>query len=323
MAALKNTVGAIPAFLRTGGAMMRRSVASAAPSDALPAFRVALVNGHSALGPEFVAGLGDGLAFGKDQMLELSIFGGKEDVKGSVVKSQTTAKSLEACVDKTEYVVAVQGKGDLQSEAKFFADLGKAVSATSYMASVFVVGPNSNTLAMVLAHNAKGLDRESVMSVTLADQVIAQRAIAKRASVNPEEVERVVVWGGSGPLAFADAAHAVAKGGWLGGNKWVEEIPEEVRKSKADVSVWGKAVLDTIRHFHVGDAKKPWVSLGIQSRSMYGINENLWFSLPTINGVGLSYQRVHGIPIDPFAAKKMQEVEAALIKERDAVKSFL
>ncbi|KAA8495529.1 malate dehydrogenase [Porphyridium purpureum] len=301
----------------------------------MPPITVTLV-GCAALGSSFTSKLASGSVLGKDQDIVIKVFGEpSKKLSGPLVKGFSVVDSVEDAVEGANFVVAVQGTPELGAEAKTFAALGKALARTHDLVNntnVFTVGPNANTMALVLSRSAPDMHSSRFYAVSMGEQMMAASELASAAKATTADVDRVIIWGGTGAAAFADISHARVKGKWAGSTlkskTWVEDVASKVEKvaptllkSKADVMA--DATATTLSSFVQGTGASQWLSLGVYSdHGAYGIETGIFFSQPTVNS-GWAPERVYGIPVTAYSASMMEKAQDILLKERDAVKAYV
>lgn len=300
-----------------------------------------------------------GEMLGKDQPVELQLIeteAGMKPLKGvmmeledgafPLLKKMTATSDLMKGFGDVSYALLVGAKprgpgmerSDLMSaNAAIFAEQGKALSASAAPnAKVLVVGNPANTNAFVAAANAPDMWHEQFIAMTRLDQSRAQGLVAEKIGSAVKDVDRVIIWGNHSATQYPDLSHARVGGKWakalINDETWIrKEFIPKVQKRGAEVigargassaASAASAAIDTIRDLHLGSGDA-WQSNGIYSDGSYGIQSDLWYSVPTVCEGDSHYNRVLQLPIDDFSASMMTATEKELIEERDAVRHLL
>lgn len=319
--------------------------------------KVAITGAAGAIGYALLMRIASGQMLGSNVPVELQLLeteAGMKPLRGVVMEIQDGAFPLVEKVTSTsdpntafgdaDYALLVgarpRGPGmeraDLMSaNAAIFAEQGRALSENAKKdVSVLVVGNPANTNALVAAANAPNLSSEQFMAMTRLDQNRAMAQVAIRAGVPVSSVERVVIWGNHSSTQYPDLSHALVEGrpalDVINDESWVKSkfIPRVQKRGAEIIEARGassatSAASAAIDHMYdlsngSGDA---WQSIAVPSDGSYGIDKDIWYSVPvTCSGNGV-YTRVTDLPQpDEFSAAMMDATRKELLEERDAVR---
>lgn len=336
----------------TRGMAMKRS-------NLLPPLKVAVTGAAGQIGYAMVMRIASGEMLGKDQLVELQLIeteAGMKPLQGVMMELEDGAYPLLSKVTATtdlhegfgdcSYAMLVgakpRGPGmerkDLLSEnARVFAEQGKALNESAGVnAKVLVIGNPANTNALVASANAPDMWPEQFIAMTRLDQSRAEALLAEKVGAPVKDIDRVIIWGNHSATQYPDLSHARVSGKWaksiLNDEKWIEKdfIPRVQKRGAEIIGARGassaasaaSAGIDTIRDLHLG-SNKQWLSNGIVSDGSYGIQQGLWYSVPTVCAGDSHYRRVLNLPIDEFSAERMNTTEKELLEERDGVRHLL
>lgn len=300
-----------------------------------------------------------GEMLGKDQLIELNLIeteAGMSPLRGVMMELEDGAFPLLSKVSATSDVN--EGFGDISyallvgatprgpnmerselmaANAKIFAEQGKALNDCAAVNSkILVVGNPANTNALVASENAPDMWPEQFIAMTRLDQSRAKALLAEKADVPVKDVDRVIIWGNHSSTQYPDLSHARIKGQWaksiITDEKWIhgDFIPRVQKRGAEIIGARGassaasaaSAAIDTIRDLHLGSSEQ-WLSNAVLSDGSYGIEQGIWYSVPTVCEGDSHYRRVKNLPIDEISAKMMTVTEKELIKERDSVRHLL
>jgi malate dehydrogenase len=197
----------------------------------------------------------------------------------------------------------------LQSNAKIFADQGRALSETARRnVQVLVVANPVNTNALILAEHAPDLDPDHVTALTRIDQNRAISQVATKTGARIGDVEQVIVWGNHSASMYPDLSHALVAGrpalNVIDDPVWVRSnfTPTVQTRAEMIIRVRGKssgfsAASATVDHLRdmFGRPSTSWRTMAVRSDGSYGIDEGVWFSVPCVCGDG-AYSRVLDFP---------------------------
>lgn len=230
-------------------------------------------------------------------------------------------------------------RADLMSaNAQIFAVQGRALNdSANRNVSVLVVGNPANTNALVAAANAPDLNPEQFMAMTRLDQNRAIGQIALKTNSSVSDIERIIIWGNHSSTQYPDLSHALVGGQpalkVIGDDEWVKNdfIPRVQKRGAEIIGARGassatsaaSAAIDTIHDLCVGSGDV-WQSIGIPSDGSYGIDKDIWYSVPCLCPGDGVYHRVLDVPSpDEFSAAMMDATRKELLEERDAVRHLL
>lgn len=336
----------------------RRALSTAAAASTPK--KVAVTGGAGAIGYALLMRIASGQMFGPDVPIELQLLeteAGMKPLRGVVMEIQDGAFPLVEKVTSTsdpndafgdaDYALLVgarpRGPGmeraDLMSaNAAIFATQGRAINDNAKKdVSVLVVGNPANTNALVAAANAPNLSPTQFMAMTRLDQNRAMAQVAIRAGVPVSSVERVVIWGNHSSTQYPDLSHALVDGrpalDAINDESWVKSkfIPRVQKRGAEIIDARGassatSAASAAIDHMYdlFNGSGNAWQSMAVPSDGSYGIDKDIWYSVPvTCSGDGV-YTRVTDLPQpDEFSAAMMDATRKELLEERDAVRHLL
>lgn len=339
-------------------AIAQRALSSIATSEH-DVKRVAVTGSAGAIGYALLMRIASGQMFGPDVPVHLSLL---ETTKGlkplagvvmelhdgafPLLRGITTSDKPDVGFGDADVALLVgatprgpgmERKDLMNANAQIFAEQGRALNdVASRDVRVLVVGNPANTNALVAAVNAPDLQPSQFMAMTRLDQNRAMAQVARKTNTPVMDVDRVIIWGNHSSTQYPDLSHAR-----VGGKPALEAIKDEnwvrsefiprVQKRGAEIidargaSSAASAASAAVDHMHdlfVGSADA-WQSLGVPSDGSYGIDKDIWYSVPCTCGDG-SFKRVLDLPApDEFSAKMMDVTRKELLEERDAVKHLL
>jgi len=230
-------------------------------------------------------------------------------------------------------------RGDLLlKNAAIFATQGKSLNdfAKGANTRVVVVGNPANTNALIAAHHAKTIPRENFIAMTRLDHNRGLAKIAEKAHVHVEDISRFIIWGNHSATQFPDLSHTLLNNELaldvIKDDAWVRNVfipgvqqrGAEIIKTRGASSAASAAssALDTAHDWHFGTNAK-WMSAAVHSNGEYGITSGLYYSYPVVFNDHREWGIVRDLPIDEFAAEKMEATHKELLQERDGVSKFL
>lgn len=344
--------------------MLRSTLSKAArtfrTSAEAPVKKVAVTGAAGAIGYAMLMRIASGQMLGPNVPIELQLLEteqGLTPLKGvameisdgafPLVRSVTQTADPEDGFSDADVAVLVgarpRGPGmerkDLMSaNAAIFAVQGKAINdAAKKDVRVLVVGNPANTNALVAAANAPDLSPAQFMAMTRLDQNRAMGQVAVKTGASVRHVERVVIWGNHSSTQYPDLSSALVQGkpalDVIADTQWVrEEFIPRVQKRGAEIikargassaTSAASAAIDHIHDLFVGSGDK-WQSLAVPSDGSYGMDKDIWYSVPCYCRGGGVYERVLDVPSpDEFSAVMMDATRKELLEERDAVKHLL
>jgi malate dehydrogenase len=229
----------------------------------------------------------------------------------------------------------MERKDLLEANAAIFSVQGKAINDNaSKDVKVLVVGNPANTNALIAYRNAPGLEPGQFTAMTRLDHNRAIAQLSGKTSSHNTEVDGLIIWGNHSATQYPDISHATVAGeaaSSLVDDAWIKEdfIPTVQQRGAAIIKARGlssaasaaNAAIEHMRDWALG-SNGNIVSMGIHSDGSYGVAEGLIYSFPVICSGG-KYVIVQDLEISPFSQKLMDQTEAELSEERDAVANLL
>ena len=229
----------------------------------------------------------------------------------------------------------MERKDLLEANAAIFSVQGKALNDhASRDVRVLVVGNPANTNSLIAQRNAPDLDPRHFTAMTRLDHNRAVTQLAQKTGKHVVDVKGLSIWGNHSATQYPDISHASINGtaaDSLVDQSWVEEtfIPIVQQRGAAIIKARGlssaasaaNAAIEHMRDWALGTDGEV-VSMAVYSDGSYGIAEGLIYSFPCTCAGG-DWKIVQGLAINDFSREKMNDTEAELIEERDAVKDLL
>jgi len=229
-------------------------------------------------------------------------------------------------------------RGDLLlKNAEIFATQGKALQkAKGSKTRVVVVGNPANTNALIASHHAKSIPKENFIAMTRLDHNRGLAKLAEKAKVHVDNISRFIIWGNHSATQFPDISHAIINkelasdvindDAWLRNTfiPGVQQRGAEIIKARGASSAASAAssCLDTAFDWYFG-TNAQWMSAAVHSKGEYGVTPGLFYSYPVVFNDKKQWDIVRNLPIDQFAAEKMEITHKELLGERDGVTKFL
>ena len=229
----------------------------------------------------------------------------------------------------------MERKDLLEANAAIFSVQGKAINDNaSKDVKVLVVGNPANTNALIAYRNAPGLEPGQFTAMTRLHHNRAIAQLSGKTSSHNTEVDGLIIWGNHSATQYPDISHAKVAGKAVRSlveDAWIKEdfIPTVQQRGAAIIKARGlssaasaaNAAIEHMRDWALG-SNGNIVSMGIHSDGSYGVAEGLIYSFPVICSGG-KYVIVQDLEISPFSQKLMDQTEAELSEERDAVANLL
>lgn len=347
-------------MLRTTLTAARRGFAAVASSDMQPVKKVAVTGAAGAIGYAMLMRIASGQMFGPNVPIELQLLEteqGLKPLRGVVMEVMDGAFPLIHGITQTSdphvgfgdadaaVLVGARPRGPgmerkdlMNANAAIFAEQGKAINAVAKKdVRVLVVGNPANTNALVAAANAPDLSPSQFMAMTRLDQNRAIGQVASKTGASVMDVEQIVIWGNHSSTQYPDLSNATVAGkpalDLINDTDWVrnEFIPRVQKRGAEIIDARGassatsaaSAAIDHMHDLFVGSGDA-WQSLGVPSDGSYGMDKDIWYSVPChCPGDGV-YERIVDIPPpDEYSAAMMDATRKELLEERDAVKHLL
>tara|TARA_B100001059_G_scaffold236024_1_gene284288 strand:+ start:2775 stop:3752 length:978 start_codon:yes stop_codon:yes gene_type:complete len=229
----------------------------------------------------------------------------------------------------------MERKDLLEANAAIFSVQGKAINDNANKdVKVLVVGNPANTNALIAYRNAPDLEPGQFTAMTRLDHNRAIAQLSAKTGSHSTEVDGLIIWGNHSATQYPDISHAAVAGeaaGSLVDDAWIKEdfIPTVQQRGAAIIKARGlssaasaaNAAIEHMRDWALGSDGNI-VSMGIHSDGSYGVAEGLIYSFPVICSGG-KYVIVQDLEINSFSQKLMDQTEAELSEERDAVANLL
>jgi malate dehydrogenase len=229
----------------------------------------------------------------------------------------------------------MERKDLLEANAAIFSVQGKAINDNANKdVKVLVVGNPANTNALIAYRNAPDLEPGQFTAMTRLDHNRAIAQLSAKTGSHSTEVDGLIIWGNHSATQYPDISHATVAGeaaSSLVDDAWIKEdfIPTVQQRGAAIIKARGlssaasaaNAAIEHMRDWALGSDGNI-VSMGIYSDGSYGVAEGLIYSFPVICSGG-KYVIVQDLEISPFSQKLMDQTEAELSEERDAVANLL
>lgn len=232
-------------------------------------------------------------------------------------------------------------RGDLLKEnGKIFIDQGKALSeVASPNCLTLVVGNPCNTNCLIAAHHAENLSNTQFFAMTQLDENRAKSQLAEKSGNHSTDVKRMAIWGNHSATQVPDFTNATIDGkpalDVIGDRDYLENtfIPKVQKRGAEIIDARGKssaasaahAAIEAMRNVIVPTPAGESFSTALYSKgNPYGIDENLFFSMPCISKGDGKVEIVPDFKIDdPFIAAKIKATENELQEERQSVSDLL
>jgi len=319
--------------------------------------RVAISGAAGQIGYSLLPMIAEGEMFGRHQRvvlqcLDLNLPTVKDNMRGIEMELQDgNFKLLDKVSFTTDDSVAFKGadyaillgafpqqdgkekRETMEKNSMIFRTIGHAIEChASKGCKVLVVGHPACTNALLCAHHAPALPKDSFTALTRLDQNRAAGQLAQRAGVPTGDVRNVAVWGGH--LRVPDVDRAEVGGRPVrevllgdGDRKWLAEqfVPDtqrrgacihKVRKASSAMSA-ARAIVDHIHDLHCGTRPGEFASMGVWSDgNEYGVHGGLIFSMPTCCPGRGRHQIAPGLRVSQQTRRKIAEAEAELLEDR-------
>lgn len=229
----------------------------------------------------------------------------------------------------------MERKDLLEANAAIFSVQGKAINDNANKdVKVLVVGNPANTNALIAYRNAPDLEPGQFTAMTRLDHNRAIAQLSAKNGTHSTEVNGLIIWGNHSATQYPDISHATVAGeaaSSLVDDAWIKEdfVPTVQQRGAAIIKARGlssaasaaNAAIEHMRDWALGSDGNI-VSMGIYSDGSYGVSKGLIYSFPVICSGG-KYVIVQDLEISPFSQKLMDQTEAELSEERDAVANLL
>lgn len=230
----------------------------------------------------------------------------------------------------------MERKDLLEANAKIFVEQGRALNDNADRnVKVLVVGNPANTNALIAMRNAPELKPEQFTAMTRLDHNRAISQLSREVDRPVSAIRRMTIWGNHSATQVPDLGSALVDGQHaadLVDSQWVSErfIPRVQKRGAEIIEARGassaasaaSAAIDHVRDWVFGTPADDWVSMAIPSRGHYGVSEGIIYSFPvTVSNGAISV--VEDIRVSDDVRRRMEETEAELLEEREAVAAML
>ncbi len=230
----------------------------------------------------------------------------------------------------------MERKDLLEANAKIFVEQGRALNDNADRnVKVLVVGNPANTNALIAMRNAPELKPEQFTAMTRLDHNRAISQLSREVDRPVSAIRRMTIWGNHSATQVPDLGSALVDGQHaadLVDSQWVSErfIPRVQKRGAEIIEARGassaasaaSAAIDHVRDWVFGTPADDWVSMAIPSRGHYGVSEGIIYSFPvTVSNGTISV--VEDIRVSDDVRRRMEETEAELLEEREAVAAML
>ncbi|MEM7196692.1 MAG: malate dehydrogenase [Pseudomonadota bacterium] len=228
-------------------------------------------------------------------------------------------------------------RGDLlKDNGAIFSVQGKALNDHADRdVRVLVVGNPANTNALIAAANAPDLKPGQITAMMRLDHNRAKAQLAEKIGCHHRDISNMTVWGNHSATQYPDISNARVDGQIVADQveqSWLEDhfIPTVQQRGAAIIKARGassaasaaSAAIDHVRDWVLGTADGDWVSMGIPSDGSYGIAPGIMFSYP-VTCSGGSFEIVQNLEISDFSRDRINNTEAELREEREAVEDLI
>jgi malate dehydrogenase len=221
----------------------------------------------------------------------------------------------------------------LEANGGIFKPQGEAINAgAAEDVRVLVVGNPANTNCLIAMSNAPDVPRERFAAMTRLDHNRAIAQLAKRLSVQVDEITKMTVWGNHSTTQYPDLVNARVGGrsAWeaVGDEAWIadEFIPTVAKRGAAIIEARGassaasaaNAAIDHVHDWMLGTPDGDWASMSVASDGSYQVDEGLVSSFPCTCSDG-EWSIVNGLEVPDFSRQRIDASVAELKEERAAV----
>jgi len=322
--------------------------------------RVAVTGANGAIGYALLFRIASGAMFGPHTPVHLNLLeipAAVKTLEGAVMELRDCAFPLlrnivitdnaEKAFEGVDYALLVGAqprvdgmeRGDLLlKNAEIFSAQGKALNRTAKGADtrVVVVGNPANTNALIAQRNAPNIPPQNFSAMTRLDHNRGLSYLAEKVKCKVEDISRFIIWGNHSSTQFPDITHALIKNSpainVVNDQKWVESdfIPTVATRGAAIMKARGKSsaasaassLVDAVYDWHNGTASA-WTSAAVCSNGEYGVEAGLFYSYPVVYNEHKTWEIVKNLPINEFAAARMEATHKELLSERDGVSKHI
>ena len=224
----------------------------------------------------------------------------------------------------------------LAANGGIFKDQGSAInSVANDHVKIVVVGNPANTNALVCIQNAPDVPPEQITAMTRLDHNRAKYQIAKKAACDVSEVKKLTIWGNHSTTQYPDLHHAEVAGkaamSFVEPDWYDKEYIPKVAKRGAEIidargassaASAANAAIEHMRDWVLGTPSDDWTSMGVWSDgNNYDVSPGLVYSFP-VRCTGGKYEIVTGLEVSDYSRQKMNDTQAELLEEKEAVSNI-
>lgn len=323
--------------------------------------RIAVTGGAGQIAYSLLFRLGNGEVFGAGQPIVLQILEippAMEALRGVVMELEDSAQPLlqdviisddpDVAFKDANWAILVGGRprgpgmqrSDLiAANGPIFVEQGRALNAhAADDIRILTVANPCNSNCLVAQANAPDIPAERFFAMTRLDENRAKAQLAQKARAQVSAVSKLAIWGNHSSTQFPNFEHALIRGqsaeavigdrSWLEGDfmTTVQERGAAVIKARglSSAASAANAALDTIRSLLNPTPEGQWFSAAIPSDgNPYGVADGLIYSFPLRTAGDGSVSIVEGLELSEYAKQKVEESEAELLSEREAIQDLL
>lgn len=257
----------------------------------------------------------------------------KEIVCGSDPKKVFKDVDIALLVGAKPRSKGMERKDLLMENGRIFIGQGKALNeVASRDVQVLVVGNPCNTNCWTTMTCAPDIPPQNFHAMTRLDENRGKAALAIKAGVSIEDVERMLIWGNHSatqvpdiinPLINKEPLQEIIKDTeWLQ-NAFFTHLQQRgaqviEARGKSSAASAASSAMDAIRSLINPTPTGEWYSDCVLSDgNPYGIEEGLIFSFPCVSHGEGKWDFARGLKLDDFLKEKLKLTEKELIEERE------
>lgn len=269
-----------------------------------------------------------------------------QDSAYPLIENITVTCNYEVAFDNTDTAILIGAsprvKGMKRSDLlinnySIFEEQGKILNkVASKDIKILVVGNPANTNCFITLKNAQDIPKERFSAMTFLDSNRAFSILAKKANVNANDIENIILWGNHGESIYPDVEHAYINDKtvreYITDSNWLEnEFIDIVRNRGTEIINYkglssgisaAKAIIDNIKCFENPSKKNKWFSSAVLSDGSYGIDEELVFSFPIKSFGQNKYKIVDNLVLNDFEKSQINQSIDQLKYEKGILKSY-
>jgi malate dehydrogenase len=224
----------------------------------------------------------------------------------------------------------------LEANGGIFKVQGEAINENANRdIQVVVVGNPANTNAWTCMRSAPDINPKQFTAMTRLDHNRAKAQLAIKMGVSVSEIQRMTIWGNHSTTQYPDLHNTLVDDESIFkdiDSKWYREeyIPRVAKRGAEIINARGassaasaaNAALEHIRDWTLGTPEGDWTSMAVPSDGSYGIRRGLVYSFPVTCAHG-EYSIVQGLDVNTFSRERMEETEAELVEESEAISRLI